>query len=422
MLSKPKSQPTTPTFQTALTHLLQSLPLLPHITTLKIELWHIPVALLPTLYQTITTSPIAKTIQKLRLSGHVDMFASLGEYSVTPQSESENSFGNLTEFNLELINRQLTHDFDISLSPVTINAPNSILSLAHFVLSLSPSLQLLRIWNWSTTLDLSPFFSYLSQSLPDSPSLVPLPNLKSLFLILPFNTSLQSPSQPLHQFLLTHSHTLQHLQLRLKMSRVQLDPRMEEPLGTWLTNLVDNLAHESDDEPKKSRFFPNLQSLDIYPSSTPAGISALLIMIKRTAPTLSSLTIRDRYLTLEEAKQVLDVLTEGSQHELRVGFRAQIQSQPPPTTTTTDDTKNAMGEPIKLKSLRMNITHLTVPFLDHLAHTLPQLKSLWLSASEIVGSGQVRNNQFLLLLSRAENVLLVLGSALPTIRPCFHRL
>jgi hypothetical protein len=53
----------------------------------------------------------------------------------------------------------------------------------------------------------------------------------------------------------------------------------------------------------------------------------LLVIIKRTAPTLSFLTIRDRYLTREEAHQVLAVLTEG-QGEARDGVPA-----PPPTTT-----------------------------------------------------------------------------------------
>ena len=378
LLPKPKSP--TPTFQTALTHLFKYLPILPNITSLKIELWHIPLALLPTLYQTITTSPVAMTIQKLRLSGHVDMFALLGEYS-NPQRKPENSFGNLTELNLELINRQLLH-FVTSLSPAAINTPNSVLGLAQFVLSLSPSLELLRIWNWSTTLDLSLFFSYLFQPLPGSSPLIPFPKLKSLLLILPFNTSLQSSPESLHRFLLTHSNTLQHLQLRLKMKRAQLDPDMEEPLGTWLSHLVDDAAYDPTIRPPPSPFFPNLQTLDIYPTATPAGLSALLTMIKRTAPTLSSLTIRDRYLTREEAKQVLDALTEGDEGQVRVGFRAQAQ----PTKT-----REGVIEPANLKSLRMNITHLTVHFLDILAQALPQLQSLWLSVSEIVGSGRVRS-------------------------------
>jgi hypothetical protein len=153
------------------------------------------------------------------------------------------------------------------------------------------------------------------------------------------------------------------------MSRIQLDPDMEEPLGTWLADLVNSVPQDS--ATKCSSFFPNLKTLDIYPSTTSAGLSALLVIIKRTAPTLSSLTIRDRYLTREETHQVLDVLTEG-QGEARNGVPAQI----PPLPTT-------------LKSLRMNITHLSVSFLDLLARKLPQLQNLWLSVSEIVGSDEV---------------------------------
>jgi hypothetical protein len=320
------------------------------------------------------------------------MFASLAEYSA-PQCKTERSFGNLTEFNLELINCQILHDFDAGLTLPTINAPDSILSLAQFVLSLSPSLQLIRIWNWSTTLDLSLFFSHLSHPLPDSPSLVPFPNLKSLLLILPFNTSLQSSPESLHRFLLAQSTTLLRLQMRLKMRRVQLDPSMEEPLGTWLTHLVDNVVHDSDNDPMfvPSLFFPNLQTIDIYPSATTAGLSALLTLIKRTAPTLTSLTIRDRYLTLEEAKRVLNVFTEG-EGEVKVGYGVQVQS-PAMTQATKGGTKTRNEG--SLKCLRMNITHLTVPFLDLLARTLPQLQNLWLSVSDIVGSDQVRSFPFL---------------------------
>jgi len=128
----------------------------------------------------------------------------------------------------------------------------------------------------------------------------------------------------------------------------------DESLGAWLANLVNNNTH-----------FPSLQSLDIYPSKTQASLSALLILIKCISHTLSSLKISTRDLTLEEAQLLVGALTtEG---------------------------------PSALRTLHVNLTHLSVPFLDLLAHKLSQLEELSLRYCEIVGSDQVRSLSFLLL-------------------------
>jgi len=87
-------------------------------------------------------------------------------------------------------------------------------------------------------------------------------------------------------------------------------------------------------------------------------------------------------LTCEEAKQVINALTEGA--------------------TITEE------EPRKLKSLRMNITRLSVPFLDLLACKLPQLKKLFLVVSEIVGSGQVCFLSYLSTLSHLHLIAFIL--------------
>ncbi len=125
-------------------------------------------------------------------------------------------------------------------------------------------------------------------------------------------------------------------------------PDDEEPLGAWLADLVNDNVH-----------LPSLQTLDIYPSNTQTGLSALLGLIKLTVPTLSSLIVSGRWLKPEMVNQVIDALTE------------------------------AEGQPKMLKSLNLNVTVLSVPFLELLARKLPLLEKLTLSSFGTVGSGQV---------------------------------
>src|SRR6266511_2333026 len=78
----------------------------------------------------------------------------------------------------------------------------------------------------------------------------------------------------------------------------------------------------------------------------------------KTHLTLSSLKIYIRDFTFDEAKLLVDALTtEG---------------------------------PSALRTLRVNLTHLSVPFLNLLAHKLSQLEELSLRYCEIVGSDQAR--------------------------------
>ncbi len=210
------------------------------------------------------------------------------------------------------------------------------LALEPFIRSLPPTLQLLHIW---TSVDPFPLFGVLFQS--HSP--VHFPNLTSLHLDIYINRI--SLPKSLSCFLLTNSHNLQHLFLDLRMSWG--NPKGDESLGVWLADLVNNNAH-----------FPSLRSLDIYPSKSQAGLSAFLILIKRISATLSALTISIRNFTFEQAKLLVDALTtEG---------------------------------PSALRTLHVNLTHLSVPFLDLLAHKLSQLEELSLHYCEIVGSDQAR--------------------------------
>jgi len=326
-------------FDDAHSVLLQSLPLLPAVTSLKIELHKSAASHFTTLFRTIACSPsFSRTLQSLLLSATVEMLQLLAEHTAHYLP-----FQNLTHLALGLIDLRLLDPFSSHTEiPVTSN------EVAPFLLFLAPTLQSLRI---TTSFDLSPLFDALTQPSP-SPT---FPNLKSLFLIFLPSPSTQSTPQFLRRFLVTHNNTLQHLHLRLEMNRIR-PTTLDTPLDAWLAELVNINSP-----------FPSLQTLDIYPLYTQSSLFALLTLLKRTAPTLSSLSISSRYLTADEARQVLDALTER-------GHGTQVRI------------KQEQG---KLKSLCMDITHLSVPFLDLLSRKLPHLEKLALRVSEVVGSDQV---------------------------------
>ena len=295
----------TDTFDIALAAVLRSLPLLPNLTALDINCATVHLA---TFFRTITSCSLAKRLQQLSLTGRVEMFASIQEYCT-----HKSPFENLTKLSLEL-------------HPAIDKGSSTSLTLEPFLRSVAPTLQSLHITNRSSGLDVSPLFSAFSQH--DSPDL--FPNLKSLSLYFHFHTSLRASRQSLCNFLLSNNN-LHHLHLDMALSSQE----NEEPLGAWLTDLVNNVP------------FPSLQSLDIYPSNTQAGRSAIMTLIKRVAPTLSSLKISRHRWPRHVADQMVNAFTE-----------RKIQ---------------------QLKSLSLNITELSVSFLDLLAHNLPKLEklSLW---------------------------------------------
>lgn len=262
----------------------------------------------------------------------MDEIASLGEHSArtTP-------FENLTEFSLIL-------DQSSFFNPQIVQ---SSLLLEPFFCSLPATLQRLKILSLCYALDFSSLFDALSKS-------ACYPKLTSLQLHFNFCLSFRSSCQSVRHFLLTHNNNLQHLDLYFCTSG-SMDG---EHLGGWLTNLANNEFQ-----------FSSLKTLDIDPSTSQTSLSAVLALIKLTAPTLSELSIGSRTLTFEEVKQVVDALTEDG-----VQFQAM-------TTRIT-------GE-FNLKSLTMQIAQLSVPFLDLLARKLPRLEELNLIASKIVGSDQV---------------------------------
>ena len=247
----------------------------------------------------------------------MEHFASLDSYLV----HNTTPFENLTKFSLKL-------------DAFRMRLTESSLPLVPFFRFLPPTLQHLNIVNLSFTLDLSVLFNFLSES-------ACYLKLVSLELEFTFNPSFQYSCQSIRRFLLIHSNNLQLLKLHVTT-------RDQEHLGAWLATLTNTEFQ-----------FSSLQTLEISPSTSQTGLSAVLVLIKRTAPTLSALWIDFRALTFEETEQVIDALTEGG--------------------------ATAEEDPRKLKTLGIEITQLSVPFLDLLARKLPQLEELFISAG-IVGS------------------------------------
>ena len=327
-------------FDTALSAFINSLPLLPNITSLKIYSLSSRVT---NYIETISSSSIAGNLQDLTLTGPLEMFDWLWEYSAHGAP-----FPNLNKLSLD----HYGHTSKKKRKREQKQKLESSLCLEHFLRSVAPTLQYLRI---HTGDDLSPLFNVLLQHLSGSDSI--FPNLKFLILRLHSNRLLPSSPQAVHRFFLTHNSLhLLHLEL-LKTARLT---------DTWLADLVNNNGYQ----------LPSLQTLNacINPTDTQMALSPLLSLIKKAAPTLTSLTVSSHYLRDEEAQSVLDAVTEGK-----------IQAK-----TTTE-------EPRKLKSLSIYLRYLSVSFLDLLATKFPELERLSLRPAMIFGSKQVRLIPLLLL-------------------------
>jgi len=314
---------------------LKALHLLPNITSLDIKV--IECSTFHVFFRTIISSGVARKLQKLELSGSANAYASLGE------SAHNAPFKNLSELILTLSSHNIQIDSSLTLEPL--------------LRSLASNLQILHINAHSPELDLSPLFDALLRPLSQYDTRrVLFPNLKSLFVSLNFNAAFGSFPQSLHCFLLAHSN-LRHLYFDM----VSLWRNDDEGLGDLFADLPNNDFQ-----------YPSLQSLAIRPFAS-VRLSALTL-IRHSARTLYSLKLLGRYLTFEEAKQVVHALTANQ-------VRGQVS-----TTMTTPTTEKV---PKKLKSLSMNIAQLSISFLDLLAHKFPQLESLSLRVGAIIGSDQV---------------------------------
>jgi hypothetical protein len=208
--------------------------------------------------------------------------------------------------------------------------------VAPFINKLSPTLRLLSITSWSHQ-DLSSFFNRLGA----------FPSLRQMALRLPFNKSFQLDTSGLTRLLHDHSEKLQRVVLRLNPSGAMIDPLSENSLVVWMTQTTSD-----------ELIMSNLQTLEIYPTLLPGGFDSLILYLRRSADTLSSLVVRDRYLLYHEVDAIVTVF-----------------SHRPPDTGLT--------------ALRLNVWTLSSRLIDLLATKLPSLTRLTLGLGD-GGRGGIR--------------------------------
>ncbi|KAJ7928957.1 hypothetical protein B0H13DRAFT_2652864 [Mycena leptocephala] len=210
---------------------------------------------------------------------------------------------------------QFTHELD----PMAVAAVDEI---APFINSLSPQLQSLKIWSWST-LDLSALFLNLGH----------FPQLHNFHLRAPFNKAFSDPTG-LTTILEANSATLDTIELRLNPAGSAMDPNSEQLLGKWLSSHRLNPS-----------VLTNLKLLRMYPTTLSSGFDGLVMYIERSANTLTALAVQDRYLDLDEVEALIA----------------------PVSHRGVDD---------GLETLRLNVRVWNAKFFDLLALKLPGLKSL----------------------------------------------
>ncbi|KAF7336687.1 hypothetical protein MVEN_02103700 [Mycena venus] len=214
---------------------------------------------------------------------------------------------------------QFTHEPDMMAAVVDGILVNSV---APFINSLAPQLRALKIWSWST-LDLSALFLNLGR----------FPQLHDFHLRAPFNKAFSNP-MGLTMLLEANSAGLDTIELRLNPLGGAMDPNHEQLLGQWFS------SHQANPS-----VLTNLKFLRMYPTTLSSGFDALVMYIERSANTLTTLAVKDRYLNLDEVEALI----------APVSHRA------------ADD---------GLQALRLNVRVWNAELFDLLALKLPGLKSL----------------------------------------------
>ncbi|KAJ7104068.1 hypothetical protein B0H15DRAFT_808311 [Mycena belliarum] len=215
---------------------------------------------------------------------------------------------------------QFTHELDTTAAAAVEGI--MVDSVAPFINSLAPHLQSLSIWSWST-LDLSALFLNLRI----------FPQLRDFHLRASFNKAFPNPSG-LTKLLEDNATSLQSVALRLNPAGSAMDPTSERSLGEWFA------SHET-----HSAVLANLKYLGMYPTTTGRGFDALVMYAQRSADTLTSLAVKDRYLDLDEVEALI----------------APVAHRHP------DD---------GLQSLRINVRVWSAELFELLAAKLPGLQSL----------------------------------------------
>ncbi|KAJ7455376.1 hypothetical protein B0H11DRAFT_2067855 [Mycena galericulata] len=215
---------------------------------------------------------------------------------------------------------QFTHELDTTAGATVVGI--LVNSVAPFINSLAPQLQSLKLWSWST-LDLSALFLKLGV----------FPHLHDFHLRAPFNKAFSNPTG-LTKLLEDNASGLDTIELRLNPAGSAMDPSSEQLLGQWFSS---HTSHPS--------VLVNLKTLRMYPTTLDSGFDALVMYVGRSADTLTTLAVKDRYLSLKEVAALIAPIAH----------------------RTADD---------GLQSLRINVRVWSAELFDLLALNLPGLKSL----------------------------------------------
>ncbi|KAF8181317.1 hypothetical protein BJ912DRAFT_980039 [Pholiota molesta] len=229
--------------------------------------------LLRNLLSSFAGSITGSTLRQLWLEGTLDEYTTLvGSNPIFQRLER-----------LDLVFKETQSDSDHADSDTRL----LVTVVAPFVNGLSSHLQDLSLKSYSP-LDLSEFFS----------SLTIFPRLTKLDVRMAFHKTLQYPTSMIH-FIANHSDTLQQLALPLiPFQRFTPDLEFHEALKDWLVNFIAD-----------TQCLTQVQTLEIYPTRTEAGLDVLLMCIRRTSKNLREIHIRGRFFSPHETNLILDGLS-----------------------------------------------------------------------------------------------------------------
>ncbi|KAF5337467.1 hypothetical protein D9757_014668 [Collybiopsis confluens] len=292
--------------------LINALPSMPNVLAFTIDSHSWGQHSGPELNTFLTTAwnSFGSNLKKLSLRGHAASFRTIMTNNPPYLPRVEELFFELTD-NPMPSNRDEDADTLVSI-------------FAPFVNSFSSKLQALTLWAW-TSIELSAFFHALGQ----------FPMLTCLNFQTSFPRTFTVDPTSLSHFLIRHRSQLEILVLRLNISPSLNASVTEQYLSQWILGTF------------RDNHFTCLQELHLYPSALPEGFQGLLLGLQYAAETLTSLVVRDRYLTPEDMALLLEYL------------------------------------PANLQRLRVNLRVLDIRVFDVLASRQPRLGSLLLYISEI---------------------------------------
>ncbi|KAJ7707625.1 hypothetical protein B0H17DRAFT_1033298 [Mycena rosella] len=302
-----KQLPASPSIERAIDALILVFPGLSNLTRFEVESWDMsPDYDLQRFFSNAWTS-FGRQLEVIAMAGRPEAFRQFVASNPEPVS-------------CTALSLQFTHELDTTAATVL----DGILvnSVAPFVNSLAPRLESLKIWSWST-LDLSALFLNLGV----------FPQLRDFHLRAPFNKAFPNGTG-LTRLLEDNSSSLDTIELRLNPAGSAMDPSSEQLLAEWF---MSHEAHPS--------VLTNLKLLRMYPTTLSIGFDALVRYTERSADTLTTLAVKDRYLNLDEVEALIT----------------------PVAHRHADD---------GLQSLRLNVRVWSVELFDLLALKLPGLKSL----------------------------------------------